>query len=523
VQSRSQSGSKRGRLEEARARLAKLFAGAPAQQAAAAELSAEERLRAAWDLALAIGEFAQTYLPHYLVDQETGQPIEPAEFHRELYQLVLTEQRLAVAAPREHAKSTILFIFVTYCVCYKLRRFVVYISDTEAQAILQLNAVKSELETNDKLRQDFGDLVDDRKWGERDIETSTGIRLSARGAGQSLRGLRKRQFRPDLVICDDLEEDEAVDSPERREKLERWFKRTVMNLGKNCQIIVVGTILHYDSLLAHLTSEEHFPTFVKRFYVAVDDDWSLESVLWPGKWSLEALKAKAADIGLVDFDQEFRNRPINAATQVFREDWVKQHAFTWDEIRGMAMMKIMAVDPAISVKQKADFFGRVLIGIVGTGHILVLRGEQHKIPFTEQVKLLLAKYDAEQPEWIGIESVAYQKALKQRMDEVSRETGRYIAIVEVDTKGIDKFARISTMGPLVENGTIRFCLDGTQDTLLKQLYFLGKMKDDVADALEIAVRVAREKRFSKPALASEEAPPGTYGPERRGLLRGRAA
>ena len=106
----------------------------------------------------------------------------------------------------------------------------------------------------------------------------------------------------------------------------------------------------------------------------------------------------------------------------------------------------------------------------------------------------------DQPVVVGIENVAYQDALKQTFDEKGRETGRFIPVIGV-TNITDKFLRISTMGPLVENGTIRFCLDGTQAKLVSQLLYLGKTKDDLADALQGAVALARKHNF-KPAYAS---------------------
>ena len=510
--SRSQSGSKRSRLDEARQRLLKLFDGGPQQ--AVTQLPAEERLQAAFELATDITEFAQKYAAHYLVDQDTQQPVEPAAFHAEVYELLLTEMRLAVAAPREHAKSTVVsLIFVLYCVCYKLRRFIVLISSTEPQAILQLNAVKEELETNDAIRKDFGDLVGDKKWGERDFETSTGVRLSARGAGQSLRGLRKRQFRPDLVICDDLEEDELVENPESRKKLLNWFRRTVLNLGQNCQVIVIGTILHYDSLLAHLLSADGFRRFTKRFYVAVDDDWSPASVLWPGKWSLEDLKAKEEDIGAVDFDQEFRNRPINAATQEFKEEWVKQHAYTEAEFRTKKIVRVLtAVDPGISRKKKT--FGIATIAIDSDGFIYARTVEQKQMRFVDQVKYAMHRFDMDGPEKLGVDTNAYQLALKDQLDEESRKSQRYIPVEEIKATG-EKLTRITALAPLAENGTLRFRLDGSHDTVLKQLYFLGKIATDAADALEMAVRLARGTRKGAMACADAQEP---RQERRRGLM-----
>jgi predicted phage terminase large subunit-like protein len=466
-----------------------------------AKKDAGQVLDQAWALATDITNFAVKYMRHFMVDQQTGAIIEPAEFHRELYQTLLTEQYAAIAAPREHAKSTcVSVIFVLYCVCYKLRRFIVLISDTQPQAALQLAAIKEEIESNVALIADFGSLQGDRKWDVNDCRTTTGITLAARGAGQSLRGLRFRLYRPDLVICDDMENEEDVDNPDTRDKLERWFTGTVLNLGKKCQVFVIGTILHYDGLLAKLLDPEKFKKFVKHRYMAVDQEWTPTSVLWPAKWDIGSLHEKEDVIGSVMFNQEFRNLPISESTQVFKEEWITRHAFRREELVGRPTVKMTYNDPAISQKATADYFASVTIDVDAQGFIYVTRAEQDRMPFTQQVDFMLRRADEEQPTVIGIEEQAYQAALKQALDEASRLSGRYLNVVGI-TNLTDKFLRISTMSPLVENGTIRFCLDGTQKTLISQLLFLGKIKDDLADALQGAVQLARNYNFQA-AIAS---------------------
>ena len=75
----------------------------------------------------------------------------------------------------------------------------------------------------------------------------------AGGKRKRLRGARHGNRRPDLVICDDLEDDENIDSPEQREKDRKWFFKAVMKIGGRYTVyIVIGTLLHYDSLLARL-------------------------------------------------------------------------------------------------------------------------------------------------------------------------------------------------------------------------------------------------------------------------------
>lgn len=519
VQRPSQGKSKRQRLDAASAKIRAAF-GINPEIVALQKTDPRELLAQAWEVAQEITEFAVKYLGHFMIDPKSGEFTPPADFHQEVYRILLTEQFAAIAAPREHAKSTVAsVIFPLYCICYKKRRFIVLISDTQPQAALQLAAVKEEIETNDDLRKDFGDLVGDKKWDVNDCRTSTQISIVARGAGQSLRGLRYRMWRPDLVICDDLENEEAVDNPDSREKLIRWFKGTVMNLGKYCQICVVGTILHYNSFLSELLDESKFKRFVKRRYMAVDVEWTPESVLWPAKWDLESLRLKEGDLGSVFFNQEFRNLPISSETQFFQENWIKQHQYFREELREVLLEKVTYHDPAISLRRKADYFGSVTVGIRENGKIVVLRAEQKKMPFTQQVDYILRLWDDERPAVVGIEDQAYQEALKQTIDEISTTTGRYMNVVGVSHL-TDKFMRIAKISSLVENGTIQFCLDGTQQALVNQLLFLGKIKDDLADALESAVALAREMNF-QPVIAT--APQGVGIGERavsigRGML-----
>lgn len=57
------------------------------------------------------------------------------------------------------------------------------------------------------------------------------MKIQVAGSGKKLRGLRHGPYRPDLVVLDDIENDEAVRNPEQRDKLEGWLKKTVLHLG----------------------------------------------------------------------------------------------------------------------------------------------------------------------------------------------------------------------------------------------------------------------------------------------------
>lgn len=111
------------------------------------------------------------------------------------------KKRLVVAAPRGCAKSTLVAeVFVLWCVCYRVRDFVLIVSDTEDQAKMRLETIKGELEGNDRLREVYGDLVGE-VWGALEVETRNRVKIIVKGTGQKVRGMKYGNRRPGLVVC----------------------------------------------------------------------------------------------------------------------------------------------------------------------------------------------------------------------------------------------------------------------------------------------------------------------------------
>ncbi|MBI4389144.1 MAG: hypothetical protein HY580_03105, partial [Nitrospinae bacterium] len=170
----------------------------------------------------------------------------------------LAGARIAEAAPRGNAKSTLTtLILPLWCVVGRRRRFIGILSDTTEQAAEFLEFIKAELETNERLNLDFPSACGEGPvWKTGHAVTANGVKIKSWGKRKRIRGARHGAARPDLVICDDLEDDEHIGSPEQREKDRSWFFRALMKIGaRNTVYIVVGTLLHYDSLLARLLKQ----------------------------------------------------------------------------------------------------------------------------------------------------------------------------------------------------------------------------------------------------------------------------
>ena len=290
----------------------------------------------------------------------------PGQFHRDIYAdleglvnktLIREDEDLgpvpydsaAYAYPRAHGKTTTvslgLVLWVIYCweqmEHFTEPPFIVLVSDTVNQAKDRALDIRDEIESNDLLMKDFGDLVPTKrdqkkrgrgkkKWTEKDFTTSTGVRVVAVGSSSKVRGLVRSGRRPTLIIGDDMENDEAVSSVDLRNDLHRWINKALLPCGVEgkCLNIFVGTILHADSVLSRLLAPESMhaefenSSYLKRRFAALyteDGDPSIDGTvpLWPEFWPVHKLMARRAKVGSVAFTQEYLNQAIDDLSSLF--------------------------------------------------------------------------------------------------------------------------------------------------------------------------------------------------------------
>ncbi|MFQ5804839.1 MAG: hypothetical protein ACE5I3_00150 [Phycisphaerae bacterium] len=499
-------------------------------------------------------QWALAFLPEYFSDQ-------PAPFHAELMRdLEAPEHRLiARVAPRGHAKSTCAaFAYPLWCVCERRRRNIVIITHEASLATQFARDIRNELETNGRILDAYGDLctleaTEQRsdeatkgqrrrdsgrkgcrrdqspkrkrgttprvarkplarasgadcvkvkrrtrtKWSEAMFTTAPGITVQAKGSGAGLRGARVGPYRPDLIICDDIEKDEHVAAPAGRRKLAHWLRRVVMPaLAPDGQLLVLGSIIHYDSLLANLCDKQRFPRWNYRVYRALeaeqaDDGHYYRVALWPARWPVERLDEERERIGTLAFEQEYQANPIDDSIRVFRPEWLKR--YDPSELVERNLITLMAVDPATGVSG-GDFFA-IWVGSLDrtTGIIYTRQLMLERIGIVEQVKRIVAAFQRWRPLKIGIETVAYQVALKQILEEHSRKQRLYMPIVPIQTTA-NKRARIEGTSPFYENGTFRLPLTLDPEIESQFLHFPKARHDDAPDVCAMGIELARSLR-----------------------------
>jgi len=335
------------------------------------------------------------------------------------------------------------------------------------------------------------------KWSEAMFTTASGVTVQAKGSGGSLRGVRVGPSRPDLIICDDIEKDELVATPEGRRKLEHWLRRVVMPaLAPDGQLLVLGSLIHYDSLLANLCDKQRFPRWDYKVYRALEaelaEDGNYYRVsLWPARWPVERLDEERERVGTLAFEQEYQANPIDDSIRVFQPEWL--HRYDPSELVEQNLITLMAVDPATGISG-GDFFA-IWIGSLdrGTGIIYTRELTLERIAVPEQVRRIVAKFEQWRPVKIGIETVAYQVALKQILEERSRQNRLYMPIVPIQTTA-NKRARIEGSSPFYENGTFRLphALDPQIESQF--LHFPKARHDDAPDVCAMGIELARSLR-----------------------------
>ena len=353
-------------------------------------------------------------------------PVDIPTFHREMWSMATSgSRRIAIAAPRAHAKSTAMTHALTlYMFLFRIQSYGFIVSDTESQAAQFLGDIKTELLENEELRDTFGvkrivkDAVTDII-----VECNDGyqFRLQALGAEQKVRGRKWNNRRPGFIICDDLENDELVESETRREKFRNWFfKALIPSLSKTGMIVVVGTILHLDSVLMRLLNNKSWLTKLYKAHNGFDD---FTGVLWPEQWPVDELKAirqEFIDDGYAEgYAQEYLNDPIAHSEAYFKkEDFLPMEENHYHRKKNY----YGGIDFAISDADKSAYTAYVIgamdeHGMLDIEHVVRMRGDADQI--IDMMFELQRTYGVDMwfPEkgqiWLSIEGEIYSRMNKR--------------------------------------------------------------------------------------------------------------
>ena len=401
-----------------------------------------------------------------------------APFHREIFGILQdTEHRFVVIeAFRGSAKTTIVNkAYSLWAVTgEQQKKNVLIIAQTQEQARYYLTNIKR-LMSQDPLRSDMGPFQESsNEWRINTVVIPKyDARITIASIDQPIRGMLHGSDRPDLIICDDLENVNSVKSPDTREKLYRWFTADIMPLGDlDTRTIVVGTRLHEESLVLKLKEdiEEGRRDGIFRSYPIIDGD---KNILWPGKFpDMAAIEREKLRIGNNDaWQQEFMLELVPEGSQVVPREWIRYYDKMPDSPEHH-VMTITAIDPALSESKKSDFTAIVSAEVYMFDFEMQIYihpnpvNQRMKYPeLLDRIALISESLGNGWATELVFEDVAFQKAGIQDLQN------RGFHVVPFRPGATDKRTRLSMASPKIKSGKVLFPRTGAEELIDQIVYF----------------------------------------------------
>lgn len=152
--------------------------------------------------------------------------------------------------PRGGAKSTTAELAITYIGQRLYRRYVLYVSGTQEQADKHVGSIAGFFEKIG-VERSVTKYGSSRGWRRNQLRCANGFNVEALGLDTAARGIKLDEFRPDLIVFDDL--DEAEDTPKTVAKKIRAITGTILPAGaENRAILFVQNLVHEDGVVAQL-------------------------------------------------------------------------------------------------------------------------------------------------------------------------------------------------------------------------------------------------------------------------------
>ena len=383
---------------------------------------------------------------------------------------------------RGAAKSTRAEEAMTIVALYQRARNIVVLGESEERAVERLKPIKHAIENNEFIATLF-EVGPGETWTEAKIELSNGVFLQAYGRGQSLRGVKHLDSRPDLIFMDNLEDEESVSTPEQRNKVLSWYTGTVLPaLSPNGRIRMAATPLNPEALAVKLSrsSEWDFATH-PIMYKDENGEWTAS---WPDRYSIDKcleLWAEMRSVGQEDkFMQEYLCQAVNPATQVFTPDMirVKVQPRSYHAVYAM-------VDPARSKKATSATTGFAAWSWIGP-RLVVWDAWAKRILPDEIVNGLFTFNDEYNPVAIGFEETGLNEWALQPIRKLQAERGEVLPLRALNAPR-GKMDFIRGLQPYFRAGEVEFAKD--LPDLRAQLLAFPTGDIDAPNALAYALKM----------------------------------
>lgn len=423
---------------------------------------------------------------------------------------------------RELAKSTIVMFCVMYLVLTGKKKNVIIASATIDSAERLLEPYKKNLETNARIKQYYGDQVTIGDWTSTEFKAKCGASFRALGAGNAPRGTRNDEVRPDIIVMDDFDTDEACRNPETIKKNWKWFEEALFftrSMSEKLLTIWCGNIIAKDCCVVR-AGNKALELAARKKPLGNWDIINLKMVninkpdpkndflhgisVWPEKNTEEIIEEVLAQVSKSAAQKECFNNPVSEGT-VFVN-------LTFDKIPSLRKFKFLVIygDPAPgeSKKKSACFKAVWLVGRIGNKRY-VIKGFLDKVlnsVFIEWYVKLLQYVGGKTNVYCYMENNKlqdpfFQQVFKPHVKRIKRKLNISLNILEDKERKTDKATRIETnLEPLDREGDLIFNVEEKENPHMKELIDQFELFElhlpyavDGPDCIEGADRVIERK------------------------------
>lgn len=409
---------------------------------------------------------------------------------------------------REHAKTAMSMMEKIYCLLTARIYNILFVSWSFDNAVELLTPMIINLESNERIINDYGLQKGFGTWdyssGKWVLTGKQSIR--AIGMGQSPRGTRNEEKRPDWLEFDDADSDEVCRNEMRLNKAWNWIEQAAipaMSIDHAKKILFKGNIIAKDSIIIRALKKADFSQVVN----ILD---SKGNPSWKERFTMEDINWMLSKISYASGQKEYFNNPITEGS-VFKDVTFKDLPPLKDY-----QMLVCYTDPSFKSSKKNDYKATWLVGKY-KDEFHIIKGFLEQTTTAEMVRWHYAVMDhvGDRACYYFMESNFLQDVLFEEFQKQSLASKRTVPLKGDDRKKPDKFARIeSLLEPLNSNGKLFFNKAEENNPHMQRLIEQFKAlepgmttHDDGPDAIEGAVYIINAKiRSMTPPLVVKYKP-----------------
>lgn len=419
------------------------------------------------------------------------------EFHDEMGGLLYDRRRFnEFLCFRGSAKTTLLRAFTLQRIAYAISRTVMYTSASQGHAIHSIRWVKRQIEQNQRLG--VFRLRPGGKWTDEWIEVvneveGVAINVFAVGITGQTRGFNLDDYRPDLIIGDDVLDDENTATKEQRAKVEdRWFGALVNSLAPESEAPWAKCVLAQTPFNAHDLSMKcaKDPEYGVKVYGCFDEAGESR---WLARWTTEQLrKAKEAATLRGTYRIWMREMECKVVTDESKALDVGKFQY-WDKRpEGLpgGMTKVVSVDPASAESKKANQHVTLCLGQKGLDFfVCAYRAAKAHMPDKAASDFFEIVLNNSPIQCATVETNGYQRTLKWHFEQEMAKRRLWVPIQQIETKTRKADKIITAIAGVLHYGHL--WIHASMQELVEQADMYNPedpdAEDDILDALAMAI------------------------------------